>query len=337
MNRILSMLIVLFLLWGCEQGNENTQKILDQPLDSLSISTVSLEIRANPTNAALFMKRANLYSMQNKMDSAINDALIASRLDSLNADYFISLSEFYIVAGQSEESKKVLEKYYRINPENADVTVKLATLYFYVQDYKRATELLDKTAMIDPRNAKMFFIRGMIHKEKNEINAAILNFQKASEYNPEYYDAYMMLGMIYASEADSLAVDYYKTASRIKPDEIQPHYNLGMFYQEYEFVDEAIKEYQHILRYLDKSYPYAHFNQGYIYLIYKKDFEKGILCFDSALASKPDYVEAVYNKGLCYEKLKNYDKAREFYMQAKEMVVNYPLAIEGLNRLDKKR
>ena len=327
---------MLFFLFSCDNMNENSQVILNKSLDSLTTNMVSMEIRKDPENAALFMKRADLYSLQNMIDSAINDVLIASRLDSLNAEYFIRLSELYIVNGQSEESKKILEKYYRINPENADVLVKLASLYFYVQDYKKANEFLDKTGSVDPRNAQMFFIRGMIHREKKETNAAILNFQKATEYNPEYYDAYMMLGMIYANEADSLAVEYYKAASRIKPEEIQPHYNLAMFFQEYEFVDEAINEYQYISRYLDKTYPYSYFNQGYIYLIYKKEYEKGISYFDSALAVKPDYVEAVYNKGLCYEKLKDYKKAREFYTQAKQMVVNYPLAIEALNRLDKK-
>ena len=329
--------ISILILWSCGSGNENTEKILNKSFDSLSVSMISAEIRKNPGNAPLFMKRANLYSLQNKIDSAINDAVIATRLDSLNAQYFIGLSEFYIVAGQSEESKKILEKYIRINPNNADVLVKLATLYLYVKDYKKSNELLDKAALVDSRNAQIYFIRGMIHKEKKEIQSSIINFQKATEFNPDYYDAYMMLGLVYTSEADSLAVQYYKAAMRIKPEEIQPHYNLGMFFQQYEYVDEAIKEYQYILRHLDKSYTYAYFNQGYIYMIYKKEYEKGISYFDSALAVKPDYVEAVYNKGFCYEKLNKYDKAREFYNQAKDMVTNYQLAIDGLNRLDKKK
>ena len=332
----LFLVFALFIfVWSCNPSVDNSQQIIDKPLDSLSIPVITAEIRKNPENAALFMKRANLYSLQNKIDSAISDALIATRLDSLNALYFISLSEFYIVSGHSEESRILLEKYYRINPDNTEILVKLATLYFYVQDYKKATEYLDKTAMIDPRNAKMFFIKGMIHKEKKETRLAILNFQKATEAFPDYYDAYMMLGMLFSVEADSLTVHYYQTASRIKPEEVQPHYNLGMFFQEYGYFDEAIKEYQYILRNIDKSYPYAYFNQGYISLIFKEEYNKGIAYFDSALAVKPDYVEALYNKGLCYEKLKKYDKAREFYTQSKEMVVNYPLAIEGLNRLDK--
>lgn len=340
MNTCISFIygiIVIFIIIGCNPENNNSQKILNKPFDSLSVSEISVAIRKDPENASLFMKRADLYALLNKPDSAINDAIIATRLDSTKIQYFISLSEMYLVSGHSEESKNILEKCNRINPDNADVLVKIATLYFYVNDYKKAVEYLDKTADIDPRNARMYFIRGMIHKEKKEINSAIVNFQKATESDPAFYDAYMMLGMLYAEQDDSLAVQYYKTASGIKPGEIQPHYNLGMFFQKYEYLDQAIGEYQFILKNLDKSYPYAYFNQGYIYMIYKKEYDKGISYFDSALAVKTDYVEAVYNKGFCYEKLKKYEKAREYYNHAKEMVTNYPLAIDGLNRLDKKK
>jgi tetratricopeptide (TPR) repeat protein len=146
----------------------------------------------------------------------------------------------------------------------------------------------------------------------------------------------MMLGLIYGEKNDSVTIQYYQTASKLKPEEIQPHYNLGLLYQDNVSVNEAINEYQFIIRNIDKSYPNAYFNQGYIYMIYVKDYNKAISYFDSSLTYKTDYVEAIYNKGFCYEKLKDYNKARELYNQAKEMVTNYQLAIDGLNRLDKK-
>ena len=136
---------------------------------------------------------------------------------------------------------------------------------------------------------------------------------------------------------DSIAIQYYKTARKLNPKDIQPHYNLGMFYQESGKYDQALAEYQYILSNLDKSYSYAYFNQGYIHMIYGADYVTAILYFDSALTSQPDYVEAIYNKGYCYEKLKNIEKARDFYTQAKNMVTNYQLAVDGLNRIDKKK
>ena len=336
-NVIGLFVITLFVIAACSSDPEKTDALLNKPLDSLSVSEISNEIRDNPENAKLFMKRAELYYSLNKPDSAINDALLATRLDSLKPEYFIRLSEMCLLSGKSKEAKDYLEKCNRINPDNADVLVKIATIYFYVKDYKKSVEYLDQAAGVNPHDANMFFLRGMIHHQKKEQKAAILNFQKATENNPGFYDAFMMLGLVFGEMNDTVAIQYYRTAISLKPEEIQPHYNLGLLYQDNEDFDQAFKEYQYILRHMNSSYFSAYFNQGYIYMIYLKDYEKAIAYFDSSLASKTDYVEAVYNKGFCFEKMKKYDKARELYNKSKEMVVNYPLAIEGLNRLDKKK
>jgi tetratricopeptide (TPR) repeat protein len=336
-NILIIVTALVGFLFSCDSNSESTKAILNKSLDSLSIPEISAEIRKTPKNAELFIRRAELYFYKMLLDSAINDAVISTRLDSLNPKYFIRLSELYLTNGKSEDSKLTLEKCNRINPNNEDVLVKLGTLYFYVKDYKKATEYLDMAAMVNPNCATMFFVRGMIHRDKKDNKAAILNFQKATENNSDYYEAYMMLGMLFSEMKDSIAIQYYKTASNLNPTDVQPHYNLGMYYQDNGKYDQALFEYQYILKNLDKSNSYAYFNQGYIHMIYGTDYATSIQYFDSAIAAKPDYVEAIYNKGYCYEKLKNFEKARNFYNQAKDLVTNYQLAVDGLNRIDKKK
>ncbi len=337
MKKLIGFLYIVVFILGCGTDQSSIDALLKKPLDSLSIQQITSEIRKNPRNGELFIRRAELYYNKTLIDSAISDAVIATRLDSLKPQTFIKLSEMYLSKGNSEDAKNALEKCNRINPDNDEVLVKIATIYFYVKDYKKANEYLDLAAGVNPHNAIMFFIRGMLHREKKENKAAILNFQKATENNPEYYDAFMMLGLISAELNDSVAVQYYKTAINLNLKDVQPHYNLAMFYQQNEKIVQALNEYQYIVRNMNKSYPPAFFNQGYIYMVYLKNFNKAILFFDSALATKPDYVEAIYNKGYCYEKLKNYTKATEFYEQAKTMLPNYKFAIDGLNRIDKKQ
>jgi len=329
-------LYVVIFVWGCGSNQSSVDALLKKPLDSLSIQQISNEIRKNPYNGELFMRRSELYYNNQLIDSAINDAIIATRLDSLKPEHFIKLSEMYLSKGNSEEAKNTLEKCNRINPDNDEVLVKIATIYFYVKDYKKTNENLDLAAEVNPHNAEMFFIRGMLHREKKENKAAILNFQKATENNPEYFEAFMMLGLINAELKDSIAIQYYNAAININAKDIQPYYNLAMFYQENNNVQKALAEYQFIIKNIDKSYIHAFFNQGYINMVYLDEFEKAISYFDSTLALKADYVEAVYNKGYCYEQLKNKAKAIEFYEQAKTIVPNFQLAIDGLNRLDKK-
>lgn len=337
MRKTISLLSVIVFIWSCGSDKSSVEALLNKPLDSLSIYQISSEIRKNPFNAELFMRRAELYYNKSLIDSAINDAIIATRLDSLKPEQFIKLSEMYLSMGKSEDAKNILEKCNRINPDNDQVLVKIATIYFYVKDYKKTDEYLNLAAGSNPHNSEMFFIRGMLHREKKENKAAVLNFQKATENNPEYFDAFMMLGLISAEQKDSIAIQYYNAAINLNPKDIQPYYNLAMFYQENDRIPKAISEYQYILQNVDKSYIHAYFNQGYINMVYLNDFKKALLFFDSALAINPSYVEAVYNKGYCYEQLKNKSKAIEFYEQAKTIVPNFQLAVDGLNRLDKKQ
>lgn len=327
--------ILFFTIYCCNNSQEsaNTQ---DTSSVSLSVRQISAEIRKNPRNPGLFIKRAEVYLTYNETDSAVNDFLVATRLDSTNTEVFIRLSELYILKGNSGTAMEILEKCNRINPYNADVLVKIATIYFYIKDYKSSLKFLDQAKSADPYNPSVFFIRGMIHFEKQEINASIFNFQKASEYDPEMFDAFMMLGLIHSRNNDSLALQYYRTASFLRPADPQPVYNAGVFLQDNLNFDEALKSYRHIIENIDSSYFPAFFNQGYIYMVYIKDYKTGIQYFDSSLKLKPGYIEAIYNKGYCYEMLKKYDKARECYLKANEISVNYELAIQGLNRIDKK-
>jgi len=64
------------------------------------------------------------------------------------------------------------------------------------------------------------------------------------------------------------------------------------------------------------------------------DFEQAKEAFHQAINIDPSYFEAVYNLGRINEETGDYDLARIQYKQALELETNYPLAIEGLNRLD---
>ncbi len=78
---------------------------------------------------------------------------------------------------------------------------------------------------------------------------------------------------------------------------------------------------------------YSNYNLGYIYLVLMGEYEKAIEFFDQAFLLKPDYYEALYNKGYCLELLGEYQQARDIYNEVLEIEVNYEKAVAGLNRI----
>ena len=70
--------------------------------------------------------------------------------------------------------------------------------------------------------------------------------------------------------------------------------------------------------------------------MYLNDLGKSVEYFTKAILIDPDYFEAWYNRGYANELLGSFDKAKADYKQALSIEVNYPKAVDGLNRLDEK-
>jgi tetratricopeptide (TPR) repeat protein len=326
-------LFVIAPFWSCSSdGNSSTSELSD----SSSVQTISSAIRENPRDASLFFLRGKAYLIAGKPDSAISDFLIATRLDSLKADYYLALSDVYLASAESENALNTLLRCVKNIPDQTEAMVRLASMYLYVKDYSKSLKYLDDIYQINKDFPGQYFVRGLVVLDQGDtVNAATL-FQKTTELDPDRADAYNMLGILYAAKRDSLAVQYYSAAIRLWPDSVQPRYNLALFFQENERYADAFREYRYILDKMNSKHLHSYFNQGYIHMLYLLEYDKAIAYFDTVLSLNPSYIDAMFNKGFCYEKKKDYAQAKEIYNQCLQRVTNYELAIKGLNRLDKK-
>jgi tetratricopeptide (TPR) repeat protein len=221
-----------------------------------------------------------------------------------------------------------------LEPENADAMLKYAELQLYFEEYKSTLEYIDKALAIDKLNAKAYFMRGMAYKLSGDTAKAVSNFQTTIDQDPEYYHAYIQLGLLYATKHSKLAEDYYNNAIKLNPKSIEAHFNLAMFYQEDSLYDDAIIEYSKVLE-IDPKYKQAHYNLGYIHLVYLLVYKQAVIHFTNAIACDPAYAEAYYNRGYSYELLGDVTNAKADYDQALKIRPNYEMPIKGLNRLDK--
>ncbi|NOZ45473.1 MAG: tetratricopeptide repeat protein [Chlorobi bacterium] len=319
--------------------NQNSKQLSENNLvrnDSIkSIEQISQEIRKNPLNANLFVERSKLLILDNKIDEAINDLEIAVKIDSLNTTNYIHLADLYLKIGKSGKTKLILEKCLHFKPDNSDALLRMANLYFYVKNYTKAMEYINKAQKVNRNLPQLYFTKGMIYKETGDTSMAIKNFQIAAEKEPEYYDAYMLLGLLYQQKKDSISCYYYKNAIKIIPLSMEAHYNLAMFYQENGSEKRAINEYTYILNNIDSLQPTIYFNLGYIYMQYFNEYDSAIVKYSKSIEINNQYTEAYYNRGYCYEQLKNLEFAKNDYLKALSITKNYEFAINGLNRLDK--
>lgn len=331
------IVIILIITIACqEKPSQTIKKYSIEQSDSIKIDSITNLINNNSQSAELYAQRSQLYINQGKLTSAIKDLIFANQIDSLNPEHYLHLSDFYLRMGKSDVVNDILQKGNRLIPNNKDILYRLGNLYLYIQDYKKSNGYLNEAVKVDRYFAEAWFSKGLVYTELGNTSEAIKYFQIAVEREPDYYDAYIQLALLYAEKADSIAIDYYDNALRLIPDSYEAIYGKAIFYQKNEQPANAQELYRYIIDNINSNLPEVFFNMGYIDMIYYEDYKNAISRFDSALTIYPVYIEAVYNKAFCYEKLGNKNKAYENYKNALKIDSQYDLAIYGLNRLDNK-
>ncbi|MFA4852356.1 MAG: tetratricopeptide repeat protein [Bacteroidales bacterium] len=338
MKNVLAIVIVAILaitLFSCGSGNKKNDITKTKVSDTLSpeITKLNAKIAANPDNPDLYNERAKLLIEKQKLDEAFSDIRTALNIDSSKAQYFLTLSDVYFAMGKIKNCKRAIEKSLALDPDYAEADLKYAELNLYFKEYKKTIEYIDKALAIDKINAKAYFMKGMTYKETGDTAKAVSNFKKTIDHDPEYYHAFIQLGILFSVKKNKLAVDYFMNAIKLNPKSTEARYGLGMFYQETEEYDKAIIEYDSILR-IDPKYKFAHYNLGYVHLVYLKVYSQSVKHFTNAITCDPKYVEAYYNRGYSYELMGDIQNAKTDYNKALELRPNYQKPIDGLNRLD---
>ena len=160
----------------------------------------------------------------------------------------------------------------------------------------------DATALIEknPKDAIAYYKRGIGYLNKNDLDAAMENFNKAIELNPKHAAAFLERGYIYAVK-------------------------LNQHEQAISDFSEAIKA--------DPKYELAFVNRG---ISYRKtnQFQLALDDFNKAIKMNRYAAKAYYNKGLTYEETGSYEDAIATYKTLIQVIS--PQAVDWI-RLAKDR
>ncbi|MCL2131135.1 MAG: tetratricopeptide repeat protein [Lentimicrobiaceae bacterium] len=339
-RRHLVLIIGFTCLFLCCTSQQKEEQYASMPKE---LADIHRKIDKNSSDPLLYWELSDYYLHLGRLDSALNSAFSAMRLDSTNSSFYVKLSDIYFAMAMFDVTEAMLEKAVALDKKNNEAYLKLAELYFWAEEYDLAHKNLKKAIEYQTHNPQAYHISAMVFLGKGDTLAAIRNFLIATDQNPDYFDAYLELGVLYQYYYDHspLALDFYNNALNVKPNSILCLYNIAMFYQETDDYDKALEKYRMILQLKpqDKTEVYftrnALHNVGWIYLNEKKNYDEAIVFFTKAVVMDSTYVEAVYKRGLCFENLQKYDNARQDYMYSLRLRHNYPSAVEGLNRLDR--
>lgn len=346
---ILLALFMSTMLFACEQNDKdklgNTQEQTSpekhtEKVDSL-LAAINHRIAENPKDYKNYLERAQYYGDQNKYGLAYQDIERAMKIDSTKSEIYYHKGRLLFKQDKIKEAYNEYTNCITKDDLNTECKLRKAEIDILLGNYQLARELLNDVLKQNEYNAEAYYIRGRLYKALKDTSLSASSYKTAIELNPNYYDAYVEVGLLYASQKSELAKEYYNTAIEIQPKSIEAWYNKAMFLQETANKKnmryrEAFACYDSILK-IDSRFSAAYFNKGYIYLEYMQKYDSAAYQFTNAIATHPTYYQAYYNRGLSYESMDKRKDAEVDYRSALSIEPTYTEAAIALDRVLKSK
>ncbi|MBI5674653.1 MAG: tetratricopeptide repeat protein [Nitrospirae bacterium] len=160
-------------------------------------------------------------------------------------------------------------------------------------------------------------------------------WKNAVEGSPNKARPHFNLGVAYGDQGRlDEAINEYQTVLKLKPNYVAAYNNLGRAYEKQDRIDEAINEYQTVLK-LKPNYAEAHNNLGLAYAAQGRT-DEAMNEYITALNLNPAYVEARYNLGTTYMSQGRNNEAIKEYQIVMELNPDYLMTRQFLEFLQKK-
>lgn len=315
---------------GCQPNTEGG-RTSDKPVSD-SLAWHNTRILESPQDAGRYAARAAYQLRRGETGAAIDDYTLALQADSTRIEDRQTLGALRFEVRDFEGAVREWESVLRIAPNFPPALLALAKVDLLLRSYEPALARINDALRVDDRLDEAYFLKGRLYLETRDTLKAVSSFQTAAEVNPERYDAFIQLGLLYAGAGNDLALEYFKTARNLRPNSIEALYDEAMFLQESGFreksrYEEALDRYDRILS-LDSMNASAAFNKGFVYLEYLAQYDSAETWFDEAIARLPYYHQAHYNRGLAIESQGRSGEALQAYEAALQLDPTYtPAAI----------
>ncbi|MBP9187356.1 MAG: tetratricopeptide repeat protein [Bacteroidia bacterium] len=335
MNKLIFITAIISLLAAC--NNSNNKGLKDNKAEvatSKSVAEISAQLENEPTNAELYYRRANMYYEEKLLDKSLADIEQAIVLNANQPIYLFFKGRVLYAMNKTQDAAKAYEKAIAIKPDFIEAQLKLAELYYIVKEHKKSIDLYNVILANDKLNTTALFFKGMNYKEIGDTASAVQAFQKTYEIDVNHYDAVMQLGNLYAGLNNKIALDYYITASRLRPKNPEPPFAAGVYFQQKGDYKKAVTMYQQALK-ADEKFYRAYYNSALINVDIRR-FSDAISNLNAVIRIEPGFVDAYYMRGLCYELEKNWEDARINYQYALELEPEHALAKPALAAIKNK-
>jgi len=223
-----------------------------------------------------------------------------------NFEAMLLLGRAYL-ANLDDEAFEIFEKVKKLKPN-------LAAGYFYKgqsilklgNNYEVAVENFDKAIELEPNNAETYFMRGDSQSRLKNFTAAIADFTKAEEMQPEE-KIYKKRGEVYLKNFEfAKAIEDFKKVLEFSTQNYSAYEGLAIAYANLKNKTLALENFNKFVELSGEKNFYGLLGEIYFAL---GDYEKAIEIFSESIELNKDTVETYYLRGRSYFEQKNFSSA----------------------------
>lgn len=249
---------------------------------------------------------------------------------------YVVLGDNYFEEGKLDEAIEEYKKALEIKPRD-DILNKLGQVHQQKRlinktgdspaktDKLTGEEPVDKTAVSTASDettqitsTEELLKKASLYYNKGMIDEAIEKFKEALRIDPEDIKTHYNLGNAYADKGMlDEAISTYKKALEIHPGFIDACLSLGMLYLDTGMIDEAISLYKQAVKaHPDDSFLCFHLGEAYAM---NEQYKEAITEYNKAISINPMDPETQYRLAESYYETEQYEKALEHATQADEL------------------
>jgi len=315
-----------------------SRKLIPDAIVEFKKALLLLKEDQDQLKAEIYASLANAYNWKGTHKAAITACNKALKInpDIANAHYDLGFA--YREEGNRELAEKefaLYEKLLKQEGEYIEIPEKLSS-----EDIEKFVKSEDTSPKIDTfesektldkmpdlteadkiaqkASIEKFLREGASFYDEGKIDDAIDAFKEALEIDPEESEAHYYLGNAYADkEMLDEAIAMYKNAVEYNPEFVDAYLNLSMLYLDMDLIEEAISLCKHaVSTNPDDAFLCFHLGEAYaMNLQYKEAIEE----YKKAMSINPMDPETQYRLAESYYEVKQFDLALEHATQAEEL------------------
>lgn len=218
----------------------------------------------------------------------------------------------------------ILEEEILANPESPNGYYKRAEYYKYnykfsqaIDDINRAIKLAPDAASLQYAKAEILYAYGLSTSDISYLDEAKIYLGYTLDMDSSYTDALLLMAEFEIAESDTIAaMKNVNKAMRLNDKLPRPYYVKGKIYESLGNFKLAESSYQTAIE-MDANYYEAMIQLGWLYAQRQNDL--ALTYYNSAIAIRPNSLEAHRNKGLYNHFSGNYVEARQSFFKMLEI------------------